>query len=107
MHNGVVVGRGYSGAPGYVNDPARENVHDHGVIPAGHYRIGTAATYTNMSDCVRLFPVGHNAYGRTRLWMHGNDRHGGRASSTGCVVMDLIYRRAVINSGDTDLMVVP
>jgi hypothetical protein len=118
MHDGQLVGRGYSGAdpdPKQVgeagegkNDPADQGVKNVGPIPRGRYRIGlphfhkTAGPYT-----MRLHPVpGTELFGRDGFLVHGDSASAPGTASHGCVVLPRVDRMRIGESGDEDLEVV-
>lgn len=98
----VYTQRGYSGAPGFINNPEAEHLPFQGPIPRGRYRTGAVEDRANTGAfSIRLLPEGHDALGRTRFWLHGDStRHPGQASE-GCPILPRLYREAIINSGDT------
>lgn len=106
LHNGQVVGTGYSGRGAGRNNPAMENVPSTGPIPRGQYRIGTPFTHQTKGPIVmRLTPVGHAALGRSGFLIHGDStQHPGEASE-GCIVLGHALRNAIVRSHDTTLEV--
>jgi len=70
LRHGVLVAVGYSGAPGFINDPESEGIAAHGPIPRGLYRM-TAVVHESKTVgplAIALAPVGHDARGRCALW---------------------------------------
>ena len=110
IRNGQTAGTGYSGngmtpATGR-NNPALEFIRNVGPIPAGRYEIGPAHNSPNTGPkTMNLTPVGHDAYLRTDFRMHGNNATNN--ASEGCIIMPPDVRQQVIDSNDTDLIVVP
>ena len=93
--------RGYSGAPGYVNNPEAEHLPNQGPIPRGQYRMERAVLHpVNGPMTIPLSPRGHNMRGRTGINAHG-DRRGNlnRDASLGCPILILRQRRAMDSSG--------
>jgi len=97
---------GYSGAPGYVNDPSKEEIANRGPIPRGRWRIDLHPDGSHGPFTLHLSPVGHNAHGRNRFRIHGENHQHPGASSTGCIILSLAARQAIVQSGDNNLLVV-
>lgn len=109
-HNGQLVGTGYSGAGRTSetgrNNPAMQNVSNHGPIPQGQWHIGIAYRHAQKGPTVMsLTPVGHNAYGRTAFLIHGNNTQ--NDASQGCIILPPAIRRQLSNSDDKELIVTP
>jgi len=96
---------GYSGWGMYKNDPNAEAIHDMEPIPRGHWRIRFPPDGSHGPLTLHLSPVGHNAHGRNRFLIHGENHHHPGASSQGCIVLSLQGRQAIVNSGDDSLTV--
>ena len=110
-HNGRHVCSGYSGKPGYKNNPYTQWSAHRGVIPVGVYSISPATRQRGMGFVLNLWPNGHSAYGRTDFEFHGDsiDRPG--EASKGCIIIEKRYRIQIHNdvkfSNDRTLLVVP
>jgi hypothetical protein len=109
-HNGVLVGRGYSGhgltAAGGRDNPAMQNVPNQGPIPQGQWRIGPAHRDPHKGPVVmRLTPVGHSTFGRSGFLIHGNNT--ANNASEGCIILGPALRRQIAHSGDNVLTVGP
>ncbi len=107
--NGVFVGTGYSGAGRTAatgrNNPAMEAEQGRGPIPRGRWKIGPAYKHPNLGPiCMVLTPVGHEAHGRTLFRIHGNNT--ANDASHGCIIAAPGIRKAIADSGDTELEVV-
>ena len=89
---------GYSGRGAGRNNPAMEGVRATGPIPAGKWRIGkprrSARTGPHVMD---LFPIGHDAKGRSAFQIHGDNARGD--ASSGCIILPLSFRQRISNSG--------
>lgn len=98
--DGRIAATGYSGAPGYVNDPASEALKGRGPIPKGRYRIGEPFTSRATGPhSIPLQPEGHDAHGRTAFQIHGdNARRPPRSSSRGCPIFGRGIREAITHS---------
>jgi len=107
-HNGQPVATGYSGAPGSVNNPDQEAVHNVGPIPRGAYTIGPLEAHHGHlgPNVLHLTPFGHQAHGRTRIYIHGDNSLGNRSASEGCVILPPAVRTSIGNSRDNTLEVV-
>jgi hypothetical protein len=107
-HNGHQVAIGYSGAPGAVNNPGQEYVHSIGPIPRGRYHIGRLEGHHGHlgPNVMHLTPVGHNAYGRTRLYIHGDNAALNHSASEGCVILPRDIRLRIAHSRDHTIEVV-
>ena len=90
-----VVGRGYSGKKGTSrNNPQHENKAGEGPIPKGAYRIGPAIKHRRLGPvAMPLWPIGHDARGRTGFYIHGDNREGD--ASTGCVILPNAVRKKI------------
>jgi len=106
---GVVVGVGYSGAPGSVNDPEKQSVPDVGPIPVGFWLMGAPVDDTETGPyTIPLTPSDTTeTFGRTELKIHGDDVRyvGQRLASKGCIVLALEERKALWQSNDHQLYV--
>ena len=100
-------GGGYSGAPGYVNNPAFQNVPFSGVIPEGTYDIGVPFSSRRGRPTIPLTPREGVAPGRSGFEIHADNRRGDQSASTGCVIQVPDARRQIIESGDNVLRVIP
>jgi Protein of unknown function (DUF2778) len=91
-----VLGRGYSGAPGSVNNPANESIANTGPIPRGRWHIGNMEPHHSHlgPHVMSLTPVGHNAHNRTAFYIHGDNELLNRTASNGCIILgpDIRYR---------------
>lgn len=106
-HNGDLIGIGYSGAkPDGLNNPDAEALPGTGPIPRGMWRVGPAHDHPHLGAVVmNLFPVGHDAHGRTAFRIHGDSvAHPGTASE-GCIILSRAIREQMRDSGDTELEV--
>ena len=103
--NGVVVGTGYSGAPGHVDNPADEDLQGLGPIPEGDFTIGAPFNSPDHGPfCLRLTPdASDTMYGRDGFLMHGDSKEHPGAASKGCIVQARTVREAVAASGDNRL----
>jgi hypothetical protein len=107
IHNGQIVGIGYSGYHEGKNNPDMEAVHAVGPIPRGHWRIVRWDDHHGDKgpQVAVLEPVGHNAHGRTEFLIHGDSAsHPGEASH-GCIIMARPIRDQWRASGDMDIEV--
>ena len=105
---GQELGKGYSGAPGYVNDAADQDLANRGPIPRGLYLLGfpyddpESGPYT-----MRLTPDPNPLPdGRSGFKMHGDSLAHPGCGSLGCICMPYDLRLRVGSSGDTKLRVI-
>ncbi len=106
-HNGVVIGRGYSGKGAGKNNPHMQNVRSNGPIPRGVYRVGQAYHSIGKGPItMKLIPIGHSALGRTLFRIHGDNQKMNFTASEGCIILSRPIREKIANSGDTRLEVV-
>lgn len=98
----------YSGHSAGLNNPALEATPDVGPIPAGQWRIVRWDDHHDDKGPVVavLEPVGHDAHGRTRFLIHGDNALGNNSASHGCIVAGPAIRQTMRDSGYTDLLVV-
>jgi hypothetical protein len=107
---GSLAGRGYSGQPPYVNDPAMQSSRNIGPIPQGLWQavelIPESATHGPYA--IRLEPYSQTeTFGRSGFMMHGDSiEHPGFASD-GCIIMPHDVRELFWTSTDHDLEVTP
>jgi hypothetical protein len=118
--DGLLAGTGYSGAPlnpadpedegkpGYINDPADEDLKARGPIPKGFYTIGPARNHEHLGPiAMPLTPDPDNVeYGRSDFWMHGDSIKKPGTASRGCIIQHHDTRLRVATSGDTRLQAV-
>ena len=97
----------YSGHDQGLDNPRLEQVQGIGPIPRGLYRIGEFYDHPHLGPIVaQLHPVGHNAYGRTGFFIHGDNSHGDQSASHGCIIANRLARIAVRDSKITSLMAI-
>jgi type VI secretion system (T6SS) effector TldE1-like protein len=106
----LVLGEGYSGAPGYVNDPSAVSLQGEGPIPMGTYTIEQPINdATTGPFSLPLTPSPENEmFGRSGFLIHGADAakdvNGAQLSSHGCIVCARPIRQVI--SGFQTLVVV-
>lgn len=114
-----LVGKGYCGAPGYVNDPGSQGKKDLGVIPEGTWTIGEVTesakdTRGKGENLIHLVPDAATA-GRVRALGRDPDTfyiHAGkkdpkdRSASQGCIIMSKDERQAIIELQGAKIRVV-
>lgn len=102
--NGIHKAFGYSGFGEDKNNPDSEAKPGLGPIPRGKWRIGPAHDHPHLGPCVmNLFPVDHDAHGRTAFRIHGdNVTHD---ASHGCIILGPDIRHLIRDSGDAELYV--
>lgn len=111
--DGVLVGSGYAGAPGFVNDPSATALKAKGPLPVGIYKIGPSEAQ-HQSLGIFVLPLepqpGNEMFGRGDFYFHGanaaKDLDGQQASSEGCIVTDHDTRVLIDQDADHMLAVV-
>ncbi len=107
--NNTRVATGYAGAPGAVNDPAKQSVKNVGPLPCGVYTIESPQDFpmTTGMYTLSLTPDPHNEmFGRSAFKIHGDSLvHPGTASE-GCVIQSRSVRERIWKSGDRLFVVV-
>jgi Protein of unknown function (DUF2778) len=82
-------GPGYSGQPGFMNDPSNESIIGRGPLPAGLYTITQIISddpHTGILSCV-LEPASTNKmYGRSGFRIHGDNQKNNHSASDGCII---------------------
>jgi hypothetical protein len=83
------LGKGYSGAPPYVNDPQSEALVARGVIPRGRYKlVGPFDQFALGPVCFYLAPApGNVMHGRSGFFIHGDNAEKNHTASHGCIVL--------------------
>ncbi|MBX3479991.1 MAG: DUF2778 domain-containing protein [Caulobacter sp.] len=108
LHDGLRIGRGYSGA-GVDRAEGRDNPEmdafvARGPIPRGLWRIGRPRNSRRVGlHAMDLTPVGHDAHGRSAFMIHGDNAAGN--ASRGCIILSRPLRERISASGDRDLEV--
>lgn len=103
-----LVGKGYSGAPGHVNDPDSQGRKDQGVIPEGTWTIGETTWDRNETrgkgeNLILLVPDAATAERVRRMgrdpntfYIHaGKQDPNDRSASQGCIIMKKDEREAL------------
>jgi hypothetical protein len=102
-----LLGKGYSGAPGYVNVPDSQGKKDLGVIPEGTWAIGSVVwdsteTGHKGENLIHLVPDAATAervraMGRdpNTFYIHAGKINGERTASQGCIIMEKPERKAL------------
>ena len=98
----------YSGRGNGLNNPTKEAVHRVGPIPAGWWKIRLTPLKKTVCGplALPLTPVGHDAHGRTKFRIHGDNALRDHTASEGCIIAPPATRQAIITAGVTDLLVV-
>ncbi len=106
--DGSVVGHGYSGRGGGLNNPQAENEPDIGPIPQGQWNIGPFFDDPGGKGPI----VAHvtpspqtEAFGRSGFMIHGDNSEANHTASEGCIILARPLRQAIADSGDTILQV--
>lgn len=105
---GQIVTKGYSGAPGYVDNPDDEAMQNKGPLPRGVYSIAAPQdTEAHGPYAMALSPApGNEEFGRGGFMIHGDSIEKQGTASEGCVILSRAAREQIWNSGDHQLTVV-
>jgi hypothetical protein len=96
--NGALVGACYSGHGEGLNNPAMQDVRGVGPIPQGSYTVGPPKTPIDHLGplAMPLSPHPDNEmFGRSAIFMHGDNPAMDHTASDGCVVAGPVIRNAV------------
>lgn len=110
-HEGIALGKGYSGHGDGINNAAMQSVHDIGPIPRGKYRIGPQQTHPKLGPVampLQPYPM-NEMFGRSAFFIHGPHSNDKCDSSEGCIILDRKVRVEIStaqNLGDDTLQVV-
>ena len=99
---------GYSGAPGAINDPAKQDRHSLGPIPIGVYVIGKERETTENHGPVVLplsAMAGSETFGRNGFLVHGDSIQSPGQASHGCIILARAAREEMASSTDRLLVV--
>jgi Protein of unknown function (DUF2778) len=107
-HDGASVGTGYSGAPGYKDNPADEDLINKGPLPEGWYTMGDPIDSPDTGPySIPLEPDSSDVmYDRSGFFWHGDSIHDPGDASHGCIVSAYSTRKMVVESGDRRLQVI-
>ena len=108
-HNGNPVATGYSGNTIGLNNPDVQNKIGIGPIPCGTYTIGPPHQPIDHLGPIALplYPAPANEmFGRLGFFIHGDNPAMDHTASDGCIIFGPTIRQAIVNSGDTTLVVV-
>ena len=105
--DGNLVGTGYSGNGGGLNNPAMQDDPDVGPIPQGNYTISTAYTDPEKGPIVMgLTPDPANQmFGRDGFLIHGDNQAMNHTASKGCIILGRLIREQISASADSVLVV--
>lgn len=106
-NNEPVLATGYAGAPGAVNDPAKQRIKNTGPLPRGVYTILPAITHPRLGPiAMKLEPfAGNEMFDRDDFWIHGDNSAMNRTGSMGCPVLGRQARATINRSTDKTLVV--
>lgn len=106
--DGELIAVGYSGQPGWKNDPAADGERNKGPIPRGEYLIGPPrSTLAHGPYVLSLTPDGANEmHGRGNFLIHGDKVGAPGTASQGCIVLAKEARVTVWERGDRLVRVV-
>lgn len=105
--DGKLVSKGYSGAPGFKNDPVVEGIRNKGPIPRGMWKLGKVIVKHPKlgGNVIPLTPVGHKALGRSAFLIHADSIKAPGTASQGCIILPAPVRAVMAASQDRELLV--
>lgn len=104
---GMVVAAGYSGGGEGLHNSALEAVKNVGPIPRGMWVLTEVYNSKSVGPyAIAMEPSNHNALGRTYFRIHGDNRHGNKTASNGCVILPRVIREKIWQSGDRLFLVI-
>jgi hypothetical protein len=107
-HNGVLIGRGYSGCGEGLNNVAYEQDKDVGPIPRGQWMIGDFFDDDGGKGPVvaHLTPFAEtDTLNRDGFMIHGDNEAMDHTASHGCIILDRAVRDQITASFDRVLVV--
>ncbi len=108
-HDGEHTSTGYSGNTTGLDNPAMQYKVGVGPIPCGNYTIGSPHRPVDHlgQDALPLYPAPTNDMaGRSGFFIHGDNQRMNHTASNGCIILAHPFRQAIVDSGDTVLVVV-
>jgi len=116
-HNGVLLGRAYSGYMEHHNVHADQALHGLGPIPVGRYKIGEFFDDLEPEPpdgkqhkgpiVAHLYPCSDTVtFDRSGFMLHGDNAEQNFSGSDGCIAAAKNLRLAVRDSGELDLNVI-
>lgn len=92
----ATVGRGYSGAPPYVNAPEAEALVARGPIPRGTYKLVGPFNHVRLGPVVFFLDPGKtDTHGRSGFFIHGDNEFGNQSASHGCIILSRAIRERI------------
>jgi hypothetical protein len=107
-HNGEPIATAYCGNSTGLNNPLEQDKVGVGPIPCGSYTIGPPHTPPDHLGpmALPLVPAATNQmFGRSAFFIHGDNAAMNHTASNGCIILGRPFRREIIDSGDTTLVV--
>lgn len=93
----IVLARGYSGAPGFTNEPFFVDRKGKGPIPPGLWHLEAPADHPRLGPLCFFLQAekGVELYGRSGFYIHGDNARGDGTASNGCIVLDRRTREVI------------
>jgi len=107
-HDGVHIANGYSGNTTGLNNPGMQDTVGVGPVPRGEYTIGSPHQPIDHLGRIALplYPEpANNMLGRSGFFIHGDNSSMNHTASNGCIILGPAFRKAIVDSGDTTLVV--
>lgn len=103
---------GYAGKGMWRDDPGSCDQRGLGPLPCGQYRVAKPVHHPRLGPiALRLDPLpGTEMFGRSGMYIHGDNAKGDKSASSGCIVVNRIARQAVASAvgvGPYFLWVIP
>lgn len=94
---GLIIGVGYSGAPGFKNDPSKQMLRMEGCICEGFYTIEPPVNSPEHGPLAYpLTPdISNRMYGRSGFMLHGDSINHPGCASEGCIIQNHETRQIV------------
>jgi len=107
LHNGILIGTGYSGHATGIDNTALEDIPYVGPLPRGIYSIAAPIDHPRLGPCsLPLTQISGDSFGRSAFFIHGDNSLGNDSASEGCIIMPRAVRDQIATSGDNQLTVV-
>src|SRR5437763_1203410 len=105
---GSVICLGYSGRGEGLNNASMQHVGGVGPIPQGAWEVGRFSDDLGGKGRLvcNLVPAdGTETHGRSGFMIHGDNSHGDRSASHGCIILPRLIREQILASSDRTLEV--
>ncbi len=105
MKSGKVY-KGYSGHGIGLNNPSAQDMRGVGPLPRGKWKLTAWVDHPHLGRMVtHLLPISVKT-DRSAFFMHGDNQQMNHTASDGCLIFSYEIRKAIRDSGETELEVV-